>query len=258
MPVSLWAATGDRQAPPHEQERMAELAISIVNHNSVDPLRRCLHSVLESTADLDAEIYVVDNLCEQPARAMVRAEFPTVRVLENSRTLGFGANHNQVLRRTVDRCEYVLLLNPDTVLPPGAIRRMVDYLAAHPTVAICAPQLVDEAGAATPPLPKFLSLPRQALYFSLHLSNANPSPGFWALLGRLGRLAQRDRPFAQEPGGEGTDGDLAAPSGEQLRQAVSGACMLVRTATLRDVGLFDERFFMYFEEIDLCLRAWRH
>jgi hypothetical protein len=236
---------------------MAELAISIVNHNSVDPLRRCLRSVMESTADLGAEIYVIDNLCEQPACAMVRAEFPSVRVLENSHTLGFGANHNQVLRRTVDRCEYVLLVNPDTVLPPVAIHRMVDYLAAHPAVAICGPQLVDEAGAVTPPLRKFLSLPREALYLSMHLSNANPSPSFWALLNRVAGLAQRTKLLARKAEGI-TDGDGPAPSGEQLRQAVSGACMLVRTASLHEIGLFDERFFLYFEEIDLCLRAWRH
>jgi GT2 family glycosyltransferase len=187
---------------------------------------------------------------------MLRAEFPAVTVLENTATLGFGANHNQVLQRTMDRCQFVLLLNPDTVVPAGAISGLVDYLEAHPQVAICAPQLVDEAGVATPPLRRFLSWPREAVYLSLHISNSNGSPRFWALLNRATGRSASSQPGDGRTGGE-TVGDLAAPAEGQMRQAVSGACMMVRTAALREIGLFDERFFLYFEEIDLCLRAWQ-
>jgi GT2 family glycosyltransferase len=235
---------------------MAKLAVSIVNHNSVEPLRACLRSVLDGAADLAPQVCVVDNLCEQPARAMLRTEFPAVRVLENTRTLGFGANHNQVLRRELDACEFVLLLNPDTALPPGAIHRMLAIMDSHPSVAICGPQLVDPAGTAIPPLRRFLSWPREAFYLSLHLSNANPSPGLWAWLDRGARLARRSQ--SKAPAEREDASGSAAAMDEPLRQAVSGACMLVRTAALRAMGLFDERFFMYFEDVDLCLRAWSH
>ena len=119
---------------------MLDLVISIVNHNSVEPLRACLRSVLVGDAGLTCDVYVVDNLCENRAESMLREEFPQVKVLVNSHTLGFGANHNQVLRQTANNARYVLILNPDTVVSNGAISYMVGFMDSHDRVGICGPR----------------------------------------------------------------------------------------------------------------------
>jgi hypothetical protein len=227
-----------------------KLKVSIVNHNSVEPLRNCLVSLVDNLREVEHEIYVVDNLCEERAGEMLAREFPQVKVLNNSRVMGFGANHNQVLKRILNDSDYVLVLNPDTVLLPGALPQMLDFLQTHETVAVCSPTLVGRDGPWTSLPERSVKLHRDALLIALYISNAS----------ELNRWLDRVRGHGRSPGAaEGSSPAQPAGEGSALDvrycEVIVGACMLFRAEALRQVGLFDERFFLYFEEYDWCLRA---
>jgi N-acetylglucosaminyl-diphospho-decaprenol L-rhamnosyltransferase len=199
-----------------------DVSISLVNTNSRELLVACL----ESLHGVDAEIVVLDNASEDGSAAAVRERFPGVRVIEQRHRAGFGANHNAVIRATSGR--YVFVLNEDTTSEDWGFERMVAHLDANPRVAALAPRLVYPDGR----------LQASAWRF--------PSPAAAALgLVTLGRAG-----IVQSGGSETRDVDWAM-----------AAAILLRREALDDVGLFDEDFFIYSEETDLCRRlrdaGWR-
>jgi GT2 family glycosyltransferase len=202
------------------------LAIVIVSYNVRDELTACLDSFVGHTHPHPTEIVVVDNQSTDGTPNAVRARWPNVRVVDAGANLGFARANNLGIRASSST--YVLLLNPDTIVPPGAIQTLIGALAAHPTAAAAGPRLVDASGFPElsfgwPMSP--LGELRQKLLGGLQRRNVPP---FVRLVDRLTR----------EPG---------------PRPWVSGACLLVRRADLESVGLLDERFFMYAEDVDLCL-----
>ena len=201
---------------------MTDVSISLVNTNSRELLLACL----ESLRGVEAEIVVLDNASEDGSAEAVRARFPGVRVVAQEHRAGFGANHNTVIRETSGR--YVYVLNEDTTSDDWGLARMVAHLDANPRVAALGPRLVYPDG----------SLQDSAWRF--------PSPAVAALgLLTLGRVA-----VTQSGGSETRDVDWAM-----------GAALLLRRDALDAVGLFDEGFFIYSEETDLCRRlrgaGWR-
>jgi N-acetylglucosaminyl-diphospho-decaprenol L-rhamnosyltransferase len=195
-----------------------DVSISLVNTNSRELLLACL----ESLRGVDAEIVVLDNASEDGSAAAVRERFPEVRLLAQDRRAGFGANHNTVIGATSGR--YVYVLNEDTTSDDWGLERMVAHLDANPRVAALGPRLVYPDG----------SLQDSAWRF--------PTPAVAALgLLTLGRAA-----VTQSGGSETRDVDWAM-----------GAALLVRREALAEVGGFDEGFFLYSEETDLCLRLRR-
>jgi N-acetylglucosaminyl-diphospho-decaprenol L-rhamnosyltransferase len=195
-----------------------DLSVSIVNTGSRELLLACLAS-LAGTA---AEIVVLDNASEDGSVATVRERFPDVRVIAQRQRAGFGANHNTVIRATTGR--YVYVLNEDTTADDWGFEALTAYLDAHPRVAALGPRLVypdgrvqDSAWRFPTPLVSMLSL---------------------ATLGRLGVTQSRgDAPHAVD--------------------WVMGAALLLRREALEEVGLFDEGFFLYSEEVDLQARLHR-
>jgi GT2 family glycosyltransferase len=196
-----------------------DVAVSIVNTNNRELLLACLDSLRGSEAD----VVVLDNASEDGSAAAVRERFPRVRVIEQDFRAGFGANHNTVIRATESR--YVYVLNEDTTSSDWGFRRMVEFLDANPRLGALGPRLVYPDGRHQPSAWRF------------------PSPTV-ALLGlpTLGRL-----------GVEQSTG--SRPRGVDW---LMGAALLLRRGALDEVGLFDEAFFLYSEEIDLCLRLLRH
>ena len=197
---------------------MTDLSISIVNTNS----RALLLACLESLAGTQAEIVVLDNASEDGSAEAVRERFPGVRVIAEHRRAGFGANHNTVIGATSGR--YVYVLNEDTTSHDWGLERIVGYLDAHPRVAALGPRLVypdgrlqDSAWRFPTPLVSVLALPT---------------------LGRLG--------ITQSGGREPRAVDW-----------VMGAALVLRREALDEVGLFDEEFFLYSEEVDLQARLHR-
>jgi GT2 family glycosyltransferase len=195
-----------------------DVSISIVNTNNRELLLACL----ESLAGVDAEIVVLDNASEDGSVDAVRERFPDVRVIPQRQRAGFGANHNAVIRATSGR--YVYVLNDDTTADDWRLDGLVSYLNANPSVAALGPRLVypdgtrqDSAWRFPTPLVSVLGL---------------------VTLGKAGVKQSR--------------GDAA-----RRVDWVMGAALLLRRDALEDVGLFDEGFFLYSEEVDLQLRLQR-
>ncbi|MGZ8691837.1 MAG: glycosyltransferase family 2 protein [Gaiellaceae bacterium] len=197
---------------------MPDLSVSIVNTNS----RALLLACLESLAGTDAEIVVLDNASEDGSADTVRERFPDVRLIAQSHRAGFGANHNTVIRATTGR--YVYVLNEDTTAGDWGFEALTAYLDDHPRVAALGPRLVYPDGRLQDSAWRF----------------PTPLVSMRALLtlGRLGVTQSR--------------GD--AP---RVVDWVMGAAVVLRREALDEVGLFDESFFLYSEEVDLQARLHR-
>jgi GT2 family glycosyltransferase len=195
-----------------------DVSVSLINANSRELLLACL----ESLHGVEAEVVVLDNASEDGSAEAIRERFPAVRVIEQEYRAGFGANNNTVIRATSGR--YVFLLNADTTSDDWGLGRMVAHLDANPRVAALGPKLVHPDGRQQASAWRF------------------PTPGVAAR--GLVTLGRRD--VVQSIGREARDVDWA-----------TGAALLVRRKALDEVGLFDEGFFMYSEETDLCLRLRR-
>ncbi len=212
---------------------MTRLAIVIVNFNAREHLENCLASLATSPPRTTHEIVVVDNASTDGSVAAVRARFPAVRICEQPRNRGFSSANNAGIRATAS--ELVLLLNNDTVVPPGAVDALVARLDAKPDVAVAGPRLVDRVG--------------------------RPELSFGWMMSPLGELRQKTLTALQRRGGSRLAGWIdRATSREQYVDWVSGACLLVRRQAAEQAGLLDERYFLYAEDVDFCaaIRAHGH
>lgn len=203
---------------------MIDVSIIIVSYNAREDLERCLTAIHETPPATRHEVVVVDNASTDGSTAAVR-RWNTVRLIEQPSNLGFAAASNVGIRASQGR--HLLLLNSDTIVPAGAVDEMVAILGRHPDVAVVGPRLVDADGRA-------------------ELS-------FGAMIGPLAELRQR----RLVRGLGRNDPDVRATveamtRREQSPDWVSGACLLVRRSDAEAVGLLDERYFMYAEDVDFC------
>jgi hypothetical protein len=217
---------------------MRDLAILIVNWNVRDLLRGCLTSIYGDLADsdLDAEVWVVDNASRDSSPAMVRAEFPQVHLISSEENLGFAGGNNLALRQMRETAppRYTLLLNPDTELRPGALQTLLGFAERHERVGVAGARLFYGDGR----------FQHSAFGF----------PGLWQIIFDLYPLPHRlykSRLNGRYPRAWYERGD-PFPVDHPL-----GAAMIVRWDVVRQVGLFDEGFHMYCEEIDWCMRIKR-
>ncbi len=218
-------------------DRTLDLSIVIVNYNVCGLLRNCLESLFHSQGYLTFEVIVVDNKSDDGSAEMVRTMFPQVLTIESPINGGYAYANNLALTQIIRRDKscwprYVLLLNPDTVVPSGALEEMVSFMDAH-----------QEAGAAGP------KLVRQNGGLDLACRRSFPSPevSLYRMLG-LSKLFPRSRRFARY------NLTYLSPDGVYEVDSVVGAFMLVRVAALAQVGLLDEDFFMYGEDLDWAYR----
>lgn len=207
-----------------QAEPRCGLSIVIVSYNTRRDLERCLASLHGAPPSVAHEVIVVDNASSDGSADAART-WPGVRVIESGANRGFAAGTNIGLRASVG--EHLLWLNSDTVMPGGALDRLLDILRTRPDVAVVGPRLVDDRG-------------------QVELS-FGPMISPWAELKqrRLVRgLASRDRRVVAEV--------EALTAIERQPDWVSGACLLVRRHDAEAVGLLDERYFMYTEDVDFC------
>ena len=206
------------------------LSIFIVNWNVREALRSCLASIAANKGNVPAEVIVADNNSSDGSVDMVRSEFPWVMVLAMNKNLGFARANNRALAHASGA--YVLFLNPDTSVQPGALATLVGYLEQHASVAMVAPKLVNADGS-----------------FQYGSVRRNPTLGaMLIILLKLQHLMPASRLLR-----EYYFADFAHEEEQEVDQ-VMGAAMCVRRSTLDRYGFFDEKFFLWFEEVDLCLR----
>jgi GT2 family glycosyltransferase len=210
---------------PETPVGMPRLSIIIVSFNSHTDLEACLESLTTAPPRVDHEIVVVDNASTDGTPDYLRSRWPGIRLVSSEANVGFARANNIGIRQTFG--ELVLLLNPDTIVPAGAVDGLVRVLDAHSDAAIAGPRIVDRRGRAEVSFGKTIS-PfgelRQKVLTRGH------SKGVPFIHGFVERLTRRSRPVGW----------------------VSGACLLVRRQDLEAVGLMDERFFLYTEDVDLC------
>jgi N-acetylglucosaminyl-diphospho-decaprenol L-rhamnosyltransferase len=209
---------------------MYDLSVVIVNYNTRDLLRNCLRSVLCSRGDFSYELYVIDNRSLDSSAQMVRDEFPQATLIANERNRGYAYANNLAMRRAQGR--YVLLLNPDTVLPDTALKDALAFMDARPEVGVMGPKLVRQDGS---------------LDLAARRSFPTPEVSFYRLSG-LSKLFPNNPRFSRY--------NLTHKSPDELQEvdAVVGAFMLMRKAALDQAGLLDEGFFAFGEDLDLCYR----
>lgn len=193
---------------------MLDLSIVIVSFNARADLERCLQSLHDAPPSRPHEILVVDNASTDGSADAAR-RWTNVRVVETGANLGFSRGNNAGIRASTGA--NVLLLNSDTIVPPGAIDALLAHLDRHPDVAVVGPRLIDGDGRA-------------------ELS-------FGRMVGPFAELRQKQL----------AKGDVdALTRREQFPDWVTGACLLVRRADADAVGLLDERYTMYLEDVDFC------
>lgn len=210
------------------------IAVIVVNWKVRELLRECLSSLQAHSGWPwgSYEVFVVDNDSADGSVDMVREAFPDVKLIANTRNVGFGAANNQAFALT--EADTVVLLNPDTVVLPGALSQLVDSLLSEPDLGIVGCRLLN----------KNLSLQRWTAGAFPTLGNVSTH---YLFLDRLLPGKLRPPPLYM-------DRDLQAPLDVGW---VSGACMALRREAVRET-LFDERFFMYAEDMELCHRVWRN
>lgn len=225
---------------------MVDLAVIIVNYNVCTLLQRCLESVLAAKGDLRLALCVVDNCSTDGSVEMMRHHFPQVKLISNLDNVGYPAANNQGLlalgvtaAAPAQHARYALLLNPDTELPAGALAELVHYMDMHPDVGILGPKLVLPDGRLDPACRRAFPTPAVSFYRMAGLSRLFP---------RSRRFGRYNMTFLDE--NETAEVD-----------SVVGAFMLVRTAALEGIGLMDDRFWMYGEDLDWAKRikdaGWR-
>ena len=209
------------------------LSIVIVNYNTQKLLAGCLESIYAGANGTPFDVWVVDNHSRDSSVEMVKSRFPKVKLVENDSNLGFSRANNLVISQS--NSEYILLLNPDTLVIGDSIDRMVKYMKEHPKVGI--------AGC------KVLNADR-TLQLACRRSIPTPKVAFFRLTG-LSKL------FPKNPAVAKYNLTYCDPEETHEVDAVSGAFLMIRRQVVEDIGPLDERFFMYGEEIDWCLRAKR-
>lgn len=202
-------------------EKKIELSIIIVNWNGAEFVGKCLKSVFESKFNKPWEVIVIDNNSSDKSVEIIK-QFPQVIAIENKENVGFGAANNQALKQATGK--FVFLLNPDTQIFPDSMEKLVKKIEEEEKIAIVAPQLVNENGSLQKEIGHFPGLVDSIL-----------------VLLKLHRL-----PFFK---------DLVYPkvdySQEQEAEHLMGSALLIRSEVLNSVGVFDEHFFLWFEETDL-------
>jgi GT2 family glycosyltransferase len=207
-----------------------KLSIVIVNYNVKFFLEQCLHSVFNALKEINAEVFVVDNNSVDGSVEMISEKFPQVKIIANKDNKGFSKANNQAIK--IAQGEYILLLNPDTVVEEDTFTKVISFMDAHPDAGGLGVHMIDGKGNFLPESKRGLPTPSVAFYKIFGLSALFPKSKIFGKY-HLGFL---DKNKTHEV------------------EVLSGAFMLLRKTALDKTGLLDETFFMYGEDIDISYR----
>lgn len=208
-----------------------KISVIIVNYNVKYFLELCLHSVFRALQGIEGEVIVADNNSSDDSCAMIREKFPQVRLIENKDNKGFSRANNQGVE--IAEGEYILFLNPDTVMPEDFFRKSIAYLDTHPKAGALGPRLIDGKGQFAPDGKKAFPTLSVAIFKTTGINKLFPGSPYF------------NKYYAVHVG----ERELAPV------EVLSGCCMLVRSKVIAEIGgAFDEDYFMYCEDVDLSYR----
>lgn len=202
------------------------LAVSIVSYNTKDLILPCIQDLYDNQSKYLTEIWVVDNKSQDDSVEVIKQKFPKIKVIANPTNDGFAAGHNVALKQI--KTDYILMLNPDSRVPEGVLDQMVDFMTLHPKAGAATCKLADEQGHLQP--------------------NCGDFPEGWALINWLFNFDV----IASLPSFH-----IVEPSLYQNVRSVdwiSGSFFLLTQPVLQKVGLWNEEYFMYFEDTDYCYK----
>lgn len=206
------------------------ISIVIVNWNTAELLRRCLQSIRQNAGAVNKEITVVDNASTDGSVDVVRSEFPDVRLIANPDNLGYAEGNNIGIECSSG--DFVLLLNPDTEIQPGAIEALVDCLNRHPDASAVAPRLIYPDGRVQSSCRGFPE-PSSLMFDYLHLAKLFPKSK------RFGAYRMTWFDYDHEA-------DVDQPM---------ASCLMIRRTAIEDIGVFDTQFPIFFNDVDWCYRS---
>jgi hypothetical protein len=212
---------------------MKDLSILIINYKTPTLLRHCIKSVYKNEPDLDYEIIAVDNASKDKSVEIIDDDFPQVKLIVNQQNLGFPKAVNQGI--LASKGKYILILNPDITALPGSIEKMFYFLEENKNVAVLAPKLINPNG-------------------TIQYSCFSTFPTSQIVLYRRTPLGKSPKALKLIEDYRMTDWDHL--KGTEVAW-VLGSCMMVRREAINQIGLMDERFFMYMEDVDWCRRFWQ-
>ncbi|HNW08963.1 MAG TPA: glycosyltransferase family 2 protein [bacterium] len=207
-----------------------DLSIVIVSWQVKDLLKKCLKSIEQAGKNLSIETWLVDNASSDGSVAMARHLFPQMKVIANRHNLGFARANNQALRQI--KSDYVLILNPDTELREDTLIKSLNFMKQNPQCGIMGCQIINPDGSLQPSIRR---LPTIWPIFLLLIK----APKFFSKLPAIDKYLATDFDYTKE----------------QKVEQVMGAFMVIKKELLDKIGLFDEKFFVWFEEVDLCRRT---
>jgi len=235
-----------KKTPPEESGRLrapradlgeVQVSVCIVNHNNRELLSKCIDSVEAQAGDVSFEVLVADNGSTDDSVAWLKREHPTVRLFEHE-NIGFSRANNRLIRQA--RGSMILLLNNDCILEKRSLRKLVEPMDGDPRMGVLGCRIVTGEGILQP---TFLATSLSHFLFP------NPMEIYRAHLLTFGKnLEKRQQAVRAYESRHGYDRFCEVES-------VCGVCILIRRELLDAIGLLDERFFMYYEDADLCLRA---
>ena len=213
---------------------MVNFSICIVTFQARDRLHECLDSIFRANQHSSLEVIVVDNASKDGTLEMLAECYPSVQLITNCKNGGYTKPMNQALRRATG--EFLVQLNPDTILAQGALDIIYQYMQANPSVGICAPKVLNRDGS---------------MQWQCRRSEARP----WDVITYFTRLSQL---FPNNPHFAGYLMTNRSPEETYEVQAVSGSCMIIRRSVVEAIGYLDEEYFAYQEDTDFCFRARRN
>jgi len=219
---------------------MSKLAIITINHNHRDMLMKMIESLYGSATNelpslpKSASVFVINNIPDPSVKVWLDKHYPAVKVLENFHIQGFAHNINRVIQENPN-FDFYLLINPDVMCLPGMIEGLMGVMESDQKIGVAGPQLLNFDGTIQPSRRRFASF-RVLIFRALHLDSV------------FKNLPAVDRYL------------MTHDAFDQVSEVdwITGAVMLLRKQALDQVGLMDERFFLYFEDEDLCCRMWQN
>ncbi len=227
--------------------KMVDISVIIVNYNTRDLIRACIESIYDNTRGISYEIIVVDNASSDDSTKMLKDDFKDVRLIASKVNGGFAYANNLGIKESLGR--YVFLLNSDTIVLKDVMEKMIGYMDENETIGMLGPKLLNKDLTHQTSISGFPTFKRE-VYHMYKLKNVLKIPLVKSFFVKFGGA------FGSKDVQQYMKNYQSIEEPEEV-QVLVGAALLIRRQVIEEIGMLDERYFMYYEEIDYCLQAFK-